>query len=171
MTEKQDNTHQSFRRHDFVVAALFWLISAFIFVDSIRLTFDITLPGIETNVWLVAPGLLPLFFSGGLLLMFTWLLFVSAREGAFRGHFTGSALRSGIANRETLSKLIQMLLLVIYVFGLLGRVHFGIASGLYLIAAMLVARAARPLTVIIISVVFSGLITFVFGTLMKIPLP
>lgn len=173
MALEEDNKTElgTLRRHDLVVAIVLWCVSAVVFLDSFRLTFNIILPGVDENTWLVAPGLLPLFFSGGLLLMCSTLIFLCIKQGEFKGHFTKMAIGSAITNPETITKILQMLLLCVFVFGLIGRLHFGVAAAIYLIAAMWLAKAAKLYQIIIISVLFAGFTTFIFGTLMKIPLP
>ena len=159
------------RRHDLIVSTVLWGVSVLVLLGSLRMTFGITLPGVEENVWLVAPGFLPMILSGGLVFMFSVLIGLSVRQGELKGHFSSSAILRAITDRETVTKLIQMALLCIFVFVFLGRLHFGLAAALYLFAAMMVAQAAKLWQTALISVIFAGAITYVFGTLMKIPLP
>ena len=175
MADKQeDNADENigkFRRHDLIVSIILWAICFVVFLESIRMTFGISLPGIEDNVWLVAPGFFPMILSAGLLLMASALLGVGLKQGDLKGHFSFLAIKQAVANREKASTLIQMALLCLFVFGLLGRVHFGVAAALYLFCAMAVAGAAKLWQIILISLLFAGGVTFLFGTLMKIPLP
>lgn len=168
------NVHEdigTLRRHDLIVSVILWLVSVLVLLDSLRMTFNITLPGVDENVWLVAPGFLPMILSGGLVVMFSFLIWLSIKQGDLKGHFTSSAFMRAITDPETVSKLIQMALLCIFVFVLLRRLHFGVASALYLFAAMSAARAAKLWQIGLISIVFAAAVTYVFGTLMKIPLP
>lgn len=175
MTNKpQDNADEDigrFRRHDLIVSVILWIVSLVVFLESLRMTFGIRLPGIEDNVWLVAPGFFPMILSGGLLLMVSVLLWVSFKDGDLKGHFSVLAIKQAITKRERVTILIQMALLCLFVFVLLGRVHFGVAASLYLFCAMAVARAAKLWQIFLISILFAGGVTFLFGTLMKIPLP
>lgn len=159
------------RRHDLIVSIVLWVVSVFVLLDSLRMTFNIVLPGVDKNIWLVAPGFLPMILSGGLVAMFSALIWLSLKQGDLKGHFSSSAFMRAAADPETVSKLIQMALLCIFVFVLLRRLHFGVASALYLFAAMSASRAAKLWQIGIISILFAGIITYVFGTLMKIPLP
>lgn len=159
------------RRHDLIVSSLLWVVSVLVLLDSLRMTFNVSLPGVDKNVWLVAPGFLPMILSGGLVMMFSFLIWLSIRQGDLKGHFSSSAFMRSVTNPETVGKLIQMALLCIFVFVLLRRLHFGAASALYLFAAMSAARAAKFWQIGIISILFAAMITYVFGTLMKIPLP
>lgn len=159
------------RRNDLIVAGVMWLISLATLFESVRMTFDLSLPGVTTKPWMVAPGLLPLFFSSMLLVMLTSLIWTSLREGEFKGHFSKSQLLTKFADRARIAKFAQILLLCIYVFVGLGNVHFSIATGLYLIGAMLIAKAAKFYQIVIISVLFTTSTTYLFGSLMKIPLP
>ncbi len=169
-TESSNNTR--LRRHDFIVSVIVWCLSLATFIESWRLTFHLSLPGVdEQKAWLVAPGIFPLVLSAGLLLMFSVLLFVSYKEGEFKGHFSVRAAQSLLNDPENLMQVVQISLLCLYVFGLLGRVHFGVASAIYLFSAMFAARAASWPILLLIAILFSALVSYVFGTLMKIPLP
>ena len=175
MTDTQKETPQkdigTLRRHDLIVSVIMWVGSLLVLLESLRLTFGISLPGIEENVWLVAPGFLPMILSGGLLFMFSVMIWASLKKADIEGHFSPSAFIRAITHNETVTILIQMSLLCLFVFVFLGRLHFGIAATLYLFSAMAVARAAKLWQILLISTTFAGLVTFVFGTLMKIPLP
>ncbi len=171
-TDTQDTKDLSkLRRHDLVVSCILWVVSLIFLLESIGLTFDIDLPGIEKNAWLVAPGFMPMFFSGGLLFLFSILIGISIKDGQFAGHFTPKALKIAAFDRDTLETAAHMVLLCIYVFGLVGRVQFGVASALYLFAAMSLARAAKLYQIGLISVIFSAAITYIFGSLIRLPLP
>lgn len=164
--------HSTLRRHDFVLSVIVWLIALFTLIESWRLTFHLDLPGVEADkAWLVSPGILPLALSAGLLLMFSVVIWVSLKEGEFQGHFSKNAILAAVLEKDNLVQIAQVALLCLYVFGLLGRIHFGIASAIYLFAAMFAARAAKWYTIAGISIVFSMAVTYLFGTLMKIPLP
>ena len=175
MTDTHKETPQkdigTLRRHDLIVSVILWGGSLLVLLESLRMTFGISLPGIEGKVWLVAPGFLPMVLSGGLLFMFSAMILVSLKKGDIKGHFSSSAFVQAITHKETVTILIQMSLLCLFVFVFLGRLHFGIAATLYLISAMAAARAAKLWQILLISTIFAGLVTFVFGTLMKIPLP
>ncbi len=153
------------------MAAILWVVCLAVFADSFRMTFDITLPGVDAKAWLVAPGLIPLFLSGGLLLMLSAVMAVALRAGALRALTSGGSPLALLRNEETFKGILQVALLCVFVFVLLGRVHFGLASALYLFCAMYVAAAGHLLTIGAIALVTSAAITVVFGELMNIPLP
>lgn len=154
-----------------LVAAVLWILSLIILVLSWDLTFQFEPLGGGELTWLVAPGFLPLLLSGGLLLMLTAALAISIYKRRALSSAQRANLVESVLSREAVTTLLHMVLLCLFVFVLLGRVHFGAAAAIYLIAAMLLARAAKPYIIVLISVSFAGAVTWVFGTLMKIPLP
>lgn len=160
------------RRHDLLVAIIVWCIALATFVESWHLTFGLELPGIEADkAWLVAPGVFPLVLSAGLLIMFAIVFWVSLKEGNFDGYFSSSRLVEFLSDRESLALLTQISLLCLFVFGLLGRVHFFAAAAIYLFTSMFAARAARWYLLVVIATAFSATVTYLFGVVMKIPLP
>jgi hypothetical protein len=160
------------RRHDFLVALIVWCIALATLIESWHLTFGLKLPGLSPEkAWLVAPGIFPLALSAGLLLMFSVIIGVSYKEGEFKGHFTSNQFLTFLSDRDNLTQIAQISLLCLFVFGLLGRIHFPIAAALYLFSSMFVARAARWYVILPIAVIFSVAVSYLFGTVMKIPLP
>ena len=160
------------RRHDLLVAIIVWCISLAILVESWYLTFHLELPGVDAErAWLVAPGIFPLALSAGLLFMFSVVIFIALKEGDFKGYFSRNQMLSFVSDRDNLIQFAQISLLCLYVFGMVGRLHFGIASAIYLSAAMFTARAAKWYWILTIAITFSVAVTFLFGSVMKIPLP
>jgi len=151
-------------RQDAVLAAILAVLSGLIFVESWTLTFGIELPGIEENAWRVAPGLLPLILSAGLMFMLCGLSLVAFNNS--RKH-----QRQAWLNTDLYLTLGHVALLCIYVFGLIGLLPFSVASALYLISAMSLARAASWPIILGLSTGFSLTVSLVFGRLMNIPLP
>ncbi|WP_041525025.1 tripartite tricarboxylate transporter TctB family protein [Gilvimarinus agarilyticus] len=160
-----------FHKNDFLIAVLLWIGSFIALIDSVRMTFYIKLPFSPERTWLVAPGLLPMFLSGGLLIMLSALIIISYRQGEFKDQFSMSALVKSILQKERFSKTLQAALLCLYVLVLTGNIQFGISTALYLAFSMLLSRAAKFYQIVLISITFSASITYAFGTLMKIPLP
>lgn len=179
MNDKVENQHQdpdiekgTLRRHDLILAFMLWCVSLATLVESWRLTFHLNLPGVDASkAWLVAPGVFPLVLSASLLLMCSRVLMIALKEGKFKNHFGIDARLRFLKDHENIRQICQIILLCLYVFVLIGRVHFSVASTLYLFAAMSVAGAARWYIALIISIVFSATVTLLFGTAMKLPLP
>ena len=160
------------RRHDFVLSLIVWCICLATFVESWRLTFLLDLPGVEEDkTWLVSPGIFPLILSGSMLIMFSYIMYISLKEGEFVGHFSKNALIAFVINRDNILQIVQVSLLLLYVFAFVGRINFTIASTLYLFTSMYASRAGKWYLILPLSLVFSLAVTYLFGTLMKIPLP
>lgn len=170
LPNNHSNKIESKRRGDLLVAIALLLICIAVFIDSIRMTFFVDLPGVAMNAWLVSPGIVPLVLSTGLLVMISAIIIFSLRANALE-----SLLSSGIStffrDEEVAKTILQIALLCVFVFVLLGRVHFGVASTLYLFGAMYVASAGSLFTIGVISLVFSTAIVNLFSYLINIPLP
>jgi hypothetical protein len=59
----------------------------------------------------------------------------------------------------------------VYIYGLVGRVHFSIATALYLFATFWYLKSTTVVKNIIISVISALVISAVFQYAFKIPLP
>ncbi|WP_158658175.1 tripartite tricarboxylate transporter TctB family protein [Agarilytica rhodophyticola] len=171
-TQTEDRPKEELRRHDLIVAVIVWCLALITLIESWRLTFHIDLPSIDSNkAWLVAPGIFPLVLSGCLLLMFSVVIWTSFKEGRLDNLVSKSSIISLFNKKENKNQIIQVSLLCLYVFGFIGNFHFGISTAIYLFASMYAAKAGRWYMILIISVVFSVVVTYVFGSVMKIPLP
>jgi len=171
-TQNGQHAKGELRRHDLIIAVIIWCVSLATLIESWRLTFALKLPGVEPEqVWLVAPGLFPLALSIGLLFMFSVIIWVALKEGDFKGHFSLASALGFVNDAENIRHIVQIALLCLYVFVLLGRIHFGVASALYMFAAMLTARAATWYVTLIMSIAFATTVSYLFGSVMQIPLP
>ncbi len=67
--------------------------------------------------------------------------------------------------------MILIALMAVYIFGLIGNMHFTIATAIYLFATFLYLRSSSVIKIIIISIVTAALISAVFKNFFNIPLP
>lgn len=169
---EEDNDEADRLGYDILLASCLWLLTLLFFIESIRLTFFVDVPAAQESDWLTAPGMMPLLLSGGLLLMLSAIIVHSYRSSKkYNGSNRFGLVKKWISNKQNKHKAAQALLLIIFIFVLVGNIHFGIAVGLYLFSAMALARAGKLYWIAIIAIVFAAIITTIFGTLMKIPLP
>ncbi|MDR1625160.1 MAG: tripartite tricarboxylate transporter TctB family protein [Spirochaetia bacterium] len=118
-----------------------------------------------------APGLLPMTVSATLCALGIILVISAWREG---GRISGKDFRNAIAKVKTdESKRMALICLIImlYAFGLLKRVHFSLATFIYLSVFMFLFKATHPVKMIIICGITAALIWFFFGRVALIPLP
>lgn len=162
---------ENLRKNDLFASFVLLVVSIFALVNSMKMTFFVEIPGVDADGWFVAPGVFPLGLSIGLTLMAVFVLSVAIKEGGMIHRKEWKKAQETIMSHDSLVTLAEVGLLLLYAFVLLGRVHFAIATALYLFFAMLIVKAARWYTIGIVSVTVALAISFVFGNLFKIPLP
>lgn len=161
---------ESLRRKDFVASLILLVIGILVLIESIKMTFFVEIPGVESEGWFVAPGVFPLMLSTGLVIMSLIVLATVFKETTIK--FTGwEKIRDVFKSKDNLIMAAEIGLLFFYTFILLGRMHFAIATSIYLFLAMFIVKAASWYKIAIISVAVSIAIAYVFGTLFKVPLP
>lgn len=135
--------------------------------------------------WFSHPGLMPGFVCGCLVPMGAYLSVSAFRnwrsnpspelQGSPRSERLSGRIadfvRKVSGSREALSALAFTLLLAAYVLGLYWGLGFRPATFVFLLAAMLVLKAGRFITIALVAAASSLLIAFGFSYLFKIPLP
>lgn len=153
------------------VSSFLCLFGIFLIVFSLKMPTDELTS--EPGMFYAAPGLFPLIagvgiFALSLLLAIKYLCQIKKEYGA-------SAGKAAIAvdKKALLRLLTAAVLLALYVFVGLGRLPYYLSTFLYLSLTMLIFRKDKmPIWVlIVISVAASLLISYLFGTLARIPLP
>lgn len=125
---------QTMRRADFVMSLFLLAFGAAVLVLSLLM------PRFENrniNPYSV-PGIVPGFLGAVLCLLGFILFFRSARSGGFRIGITKTAFAGFLGLEETRRILLTILLGVAYALGLLGRVHFMLATGIFVFAFVIV---------------------------------
>lgn len=128
---------EKLRHADAITAVLLILLSLGVMVGASQMPLRGTYGGV-VNVWYVSPAALPFVIAAGLLLMAMHLLRSTMDEGGHRGllRFFAARLRTVHGNTKVRRMLGVVLLLGIYVYGLIGRIDYFLASMLYLVASM-----------------------------------
>jgi len=126
------------------------------------------------NTFLDAPGFFPLIL-GIIFVTFGLVMFISALLAgsveAAKETFSKENLLSILLDSQTKRVIILSFFMIVYIYGLIGRVHFTLATFLYLIVTFLYLKSTTLIKSVIISVVSALLISAVFQYLFKIPLP
>lgn len=126
------------------------------------------------NSFLDAPGFFP-FILGFIFIAFGLLMLIGAIKGgsveAAKQSFHLESLKEKFLNPQTKRVVILSFFMVIYIYGLIGRIHFAIATTLYLFVTFFYLKSTTLVKNIIISVVAAILISAVFQYVFKIPLP
>ncbi len=77
----------------------------------------------------------------------------------------------GLRSDTTTRALVLIALMAVYIFGLIGRVHFTIATFLYLVVTMLYLKATSVVNIVLISIGTAIAISYAFSNFFRIPLP
>jgi hypothetical protein len=169
---------EKLRHADVVTAVLLMLLSVAVLIGSSRMPLRGTYGGV-VNVWYVSPAALPFVIAGGLMIMSAALLLRVIREGGHRGlvPFFAARLRALPGNRPVHRMAGVVALLGIYVYGLIGRVDYFVASGLYLVVFMGIfahrqgTRWAHWLKVLLLGVGIPVGVGYAFREYLFVPLP
>lgn len=169
--EEQAQLQKKSARNDLYSSIVLFLISLYVFIEGVRMPVSVYTG--SDGAWYGAPGGFPVII-GGILMILSVMLFAKSWRitGGFRKddfQDMTAVLRSAYVKRLALITV----LLAVYIFVLLGRVPFYVATFLFLFVTMLVFRrnGFAVWKLLVISVVIDALITYGFGTLAGIPLP
>ncbi len=126
------------------------------------------------NTFLDAPGFFPLILGIIFVAFGVVMIIGSLRAGsleAAKESFSKDNVMAILLDSQTKRVVILAFLMVVYIYGLIGRVHFTLATFLYLIATFIYLKSTTLLKSAIISIVSAFLISAVFQYFFKIPLP
>ncbi|MFA5698576.1 MAG: tripartite tricarboxylate transporter TctB family protein [Sphaerochaeta sp.] len=126
------------------------------------------------NTFLDAPGFFPLILGGIFLVFGVVMVIGSLKAGGVQStkeSFSKHNLLAIALDPQTKRVVILAALMVVYIYGLVGRVHFTLATFLYLFFTFLYLKSTKIHWNILISVIASVLISVVFRYLFVIPLP
>ena len=126
------------------------------------------------NSFLDAPGFFP-FILGIIFCLFGIVMLIGAIRGgsvaATKSTFRKDSLIALFLSPESKRVVILSFFMVVYIYGLIGRIHFAIATFLYLVVTFWYLKSTTWLKNIIISVLSALLISAIFQYVFKIPLP
>lgn len=147
------------------------LISLIAAIESIKMPTYARLEGLYA-----APGLVPLILAVSLLLMGISVLINGIKNGGLKNFSLRSQEKPSeeeVAGNKRL--LLTLVIISVYTFLLLTRVHYILATGLFLFGFLFAFRDGdlkrRTLLPLIIAIIGSVGIYYVFDSLFMIPLP
>ena len=143
---------------DFASGLLLVLIGIFIVVDALHLKIY--------NTFIDAPGFFPTIVGSVIAVLGGILAFIGFKLGGpkqLKEVLTGTFLKQFATSESTLRVVILIAMMVIYIWVLLGRVHFIIATSVYLIANFLYLKANKHWWLsVIIAVAVSTIVYYAF---------
>ena len=152
---------------DFASGLLLVIFGIFIVVDALNMKIY--------NTFLDAPGFFPVIVGSVIIVLGALLAFIGFKLGGLRELkevLNGPFLKKFITDEGTVRVLILIAMMVVYVWGLLGRMHFIIATSIYLIANFLYLKATKQWWLsIIIAVAMSAAVYYAFKLGFGITMP
>ena len=118
------------------------------------------------NTFLDAPGFFPTIVGAVIAVLGAIVAFIGFRLGGMKELkevCNGEFLKKFITSDGTIRVVILIAMMVVYIWGLLGRVHFIIATSIYLIANFLYLKALKHWVIsIIVAVAMSAIVYYAF---------
>lgn len=152
---------------DLFCGVLLVLFGIYIIIDSLNMK--------VYNTFLDAPGFFPTIIGGVLVVLGAVLAFIGFRLGGakeLKEVCNGAYLKQFITSDSTVRVVILVAMMVVYIYVLLGRVHFIIATSIYLIANFLYLKATEKWWLgIIIAVAMSVIVYYAFKLGFGISMP
>lgn len=158
---------KTLRKMDQVMGILLTVLAIIFGIITLKMPWN----GIAGGGVKAAPGILPIIVCGALAVMGIMLAVSGYKEG---GKITAADIKAGakvLVSKEALRIYLMIFIIAGYIFGLMGRMHFALATFIFLSVFFLVVKAGKWWTCLLLAAVVAGAITFAFGELIGIPLP
>ncbi len=152
---------------DFVSGIVLVLFGILIIVDSLRMK--------VFNTFLDAPGFFPVIVGAVIIVLGAVLAFIGFKLGGIqelKEVMNGKTLKAFVTGDETIRVLILIAMMVVYIWILLGRIHFIISTSIYLTANFLYLKATKQWWLsIVIAVATSAIVYYAFKLGFGITMP
>ena len=140
---------------DFVSGILLVLVGILIVVDALHLKIY--------NTFIDAPGFFPTIVGSIIALLGAVLAFIGWKlggAGELKEVLNADFLKAFFTGESTVRVVILIAMMVIYIWGLLGRMHFILATSIYLTANFLYLKANRQWWLSIVIAVLTSVIVY-----------
>lgn len=152
---------------DLVCGILLVLFGIYIIVDALGMK--------VYNTFIDAPGFFPTIIGSVIVLLGAVLAFIGFRlggAGELKEVCNGAFLKRFVTSDSTIRVVILVAMMFVYIYILLGRMHFIIATSIYLIANFLYLKATKQWWLgIIIAVAMSVIVFYAFKLGFGISMP
>ncbi|MBQ3270236.1 MAG: tripartite tricarboxylate transporter TctB family protein [Clostridia bacterium] len=152
---------------DLFCGVLLVLFGIYIIIDSLGMK--------VYNTFIDAPGFFPTIIGAVIVLLGAVLAFIGIKLGGvleLKEVCNGAFLKQFFTSDSTVRVVILVAMMAIYIYVLLGRVHFIIATSVYLIANFLYLKATKQWWLgIIIAVAMSVIVYYAFKLGFGISMP
>ena len=172
--ETQKKHEEIIKKFD-VLAGIFVIAFALIFIiGGLKMPVE-SLTGDPTK-WYLSPGLMPVFCGVVLVILSVLMMSRAIRNGAKVTAEDRRKAAKYLRGNKFFRLILAGAFLAIYLFVMLRRIDYFVATFIYLITNMIVftgkeRKIKNLISYSLISLIAAGVITFGFGTLAQIPLP
>lgn len=160
--------NKNLRSADILSSGIFILLGLGICINSFGMIRDN--PDVQGRIYASA-GLMPLVFGILLIVTSTVVLIHGIREGGDLKLFAPSSIWKGMKSNTGITILFIYSWLAVYVFILLKVLPYFISTLVFMVVFMFRFYSRRPAVVLIVSIIVSAAVTYVFGSVINIPLP
>lgn len=121
----------------------------------------------------LSPGLLPLMLGVILLILSIVLLRTSLKDGGAGARISELKqwCQETAKDKNTVRMIVGVVLMGLYTFVLLGFLPFWLATFLFMLLLMYFLEAGSIVKIVLISVLVTGLVIFLFQVCFRVPLP
>lgn len=152
---------------DFVSSIVMLVLAVYVLVESYKIYMK------AGKLMYLSPGLIPMMLGAILLVLSVVLLASSLKEGgagARIGEFKAWA-KEMKEDKNTMRMFIGVVLMGLYTFVMLGMLPFWLATFLFMLLLMYFLEAGSLVKIVLISVLVTGLVIFLFQVCFRVPLP
>lgn len=152
---------------DFISSIVLFIAALYVIFESYRIY---TKAG---KLLYISPALIPLMLGAFLLLLSVVLLLTSLKDGGApaRGLEMKQWFNTMKEDSNTMRMLVGVVLMGIYTFVMLGLLPFWLATFLFMLLLMYFLEAGSMIKIVVVSVVITGLVIFLFQVCFRVPLP
>jgi hypothetical protein len=157
---------QKFRSADILVSFFIILIGVGIIVMSVLLMSDN-----PDRRFYVSNGFLPLLFGIVMVILSGIVIAIAIRERGSLSLFTPKKIWAAIKSSEGINTLFILGWIAFYLWVFLGLLPYIMASFIFLIVLFRVYYRKNIILETVLAIGFSSMVTYLFGTVVNIPLP
>jgi len=167
-----DEKTKNMRDGDIIISILLILVSIWTAYESLRMSYEMYSRGLAD--FYTVPGLSPFIVSVLILICAIVVLVNAIRVGGDLKFLSPTVLKKTFSSLETFTPIIVIGLMWIYVFILVDRIPFTIATFIFIVLLMVIFKATRLIWTLLISALYSVAIVYFFakivGTIFPITL-
>ena len=160
--------HKKLRSADILSSIVLIIIGVAVCINSARLILDN--PDTQHRFY-VSAGLVPLIFGILLIITSTTVLINGIKDGGNIKIFSPGHIWKAIRSEAGLTTIFIYAWIGIYIFVFLRILPYFISTLLFMVIFMMKFYSKHPVAVLVISVLVSGITTYIFGSVVNIPLP